>query len=84
MLAFSEQFLEDFSVATRLAISNYYSPEEMLNIEVEIRFTPKQLIEEGTEQDFKTEAFIVTPTLQYGCHQGEGPGCPDGWHYGTS
>jgi hypothetical protein len=87
MSAFSEQFIEDFSVATRLAISNHYSPEEMKNIEVEIRFVNKQCPKEEINQvleGIEVAALIVLPSLTYGCYAGEGPGCIEGQHYGSS
>jgi hypothetical protein len=83
---FTEDFLKDFSAVTRLAISSYYSPEEMKNIEVEIRFNPNQGVcgEKQDDTSLKTEAFMIIPTVQFGCYQGEGPGCPAGQHYGSS
>jgi hypothetical protein len=83
---FTEDFLKDFSVVTRLAISSYYSPEEMKSIEVEIRFNPSLGVCDDKQDDtsLRTEAFIITPTVQFGCYEGEGPGCPAGQHYGSS
>lgn len=79
---FSKNLIDDFTVVTRLVLSSYFSPEEMQNIEVELRFVPKISSDATKSDDVELRASVQVISQLWGCRAGEGDGCGVGKHYG--